>query len=230
MFVNCLFWGISHSYNCTNITTQASIFDCTTGQTARLAEKCCARARPSIAGPGYRGRWVRPSVAGAGCSRPSRTRAAPLRARIENACTTSSNMACAIVGACLRLVDFMQRLQLPRQVRFWFCLLRSSTHEENTLQGAGCVDRGRTLQLSRAVLCPGAAVFREPGLRPSRARVAAVHRGRGRLHCKRGLQLSRAVLSPGMLPHVRVAATPAPDGLGDGPDTGRFRLWKRLGA
>jgi len=26
MFVNCSFWGISHSYNCTNITTQASIF------------------------------------------------------------------------------------------------------------------------------------------------------------------------------------------------------------
>ena len=191
-----------------------------------------SRARPSIAGLGcaHRGRWVRPSVAGAGCSRPSRARAAPLRARIENACTTSSNMACAIVGACLRLVDFMQRPQLPRQVRFWFCLPRSSTHEENTLQGAGCVDRGRTLQLSRAVLCPGAAVYHEPGLRPSRARVAAVHRGRGLLHCKRGLQLSRAVLSPGMLPHVRVAATPAPDGLGDGPDTGRFRLWKRLGA
>ena len=150
-----------------------------------------SRARPSIAGLGcaHRGRWVRPSVAGAGCSRPSRARAAPLRARIENACTTSSNMACAIVGACLRLVDFMQRLQLPRQVRFWFCLLRSSTHEENTLQGAGCVDRGRTLQLSRAVLCPGAAVYHEPGLRPSRARVAAVHRGRGLLHCGRGLRM-----------------------------------------
>jgi hypothetical protein len=98
MFVNCLFWGISHSYNCTNITTQASIFDCTTGQTARLAEKCCARARPSIAGPGYRGCWVRPSVA-------------------------------------------------------------------------------------------GAAVYRGPGLRPSRALGAAVHRGRGLLHCGRGLRM-----------------------------------------
>ena len=47
-------------------------------------------------------------------------------------------------------------------------------------------------------------------IRRSRARVAAVDRGPGLLHCGRGLQLSRAVLRPGMKPRVRAAATPAP--------------------
>ena len=41
---------------------------------------------------------------------------------------------------------------------------------------------------------------------PSRSRVASVDRGPG-LHCGRGLQLSRAVLRPGMQPRVRAAAT-----------------------
>ena len=192
MFVNCLFWGISHSYNCTIFTAQVPFLIAQPGKLQGLPRSAVpgrgrlsraraiagagcgrpSRVRPSIAGLGcaHRGRWVRPSVAGAGCSRPSRARAAPLRARIENACTTSSNMACAIVGACLRLVDFMQRLQSPRQVRFWCCLLRSSTHEENTLQGAGCVDRGRPLQLPEQ--CCARA-------RPSIASLGCAHRGRG---------------------------------------------------
>ena len=103
MFVNCLFWGISHSYNCTIFTTQASIFDCTTGQTARLAEKCCARARPSIAGPGYRGRWVRPSVAGAAVYRgpglrPSRALGAAVR-RGRGLQPSIAGAGCSIAGA-----------------------------------------------------------------------------------------------------------------------------------
>ena len=103
MFVNRLFWGISHPYNCTNITTQASIFDCTTGQTARLAEKCCARARPSIAGPGYRGRWVLPSVAGAAVYRgpglrPSRALGAAVR-RGRGLQPSIAGAGCSIAGA-----------------------------------------------------------------------------------------------------------------------------------
>ena len=67
MFVNCLFWGISHSYNCTIFTAQVPFL---------IAQPGKLQGLPRSAVPG-RGRLSRArAIAGAGCGRPSRARVA----------------------------------------------------------------------------------------------------------------------------------------------------------